>query len=184
MIDLISTFIAPLEKSGLRYLVTGSVATMAYGEPRLTNDIDLILEINRTQLQKLSEAFPEENFYLPPREVMEAECVRSQRGHFNIISLHSMLKADVYLCGNDALHKWAIGRPVRVAVADVEVSFAPIEYVILRKIEFFQEGGSEKHLRDIANLLEHDSSITTNAFLQEQMQTRNFTAIWQKILSL
>lgn len=31
----------------------------------------------------------------------------------------------------------------------VDVWVAPIEYVIVRKLEYFREGGSEKHLRDI-----------------------------------
>jgi ABC-type microcin C transport system permease subunit YejB len=43
VIELIDTFIRPLIATGLPYAVTGSVASMAYGEPRLTNDIDLVL---------------------------------------------------------------------------------------------------------------------------------------------
>jgi hypothetical protein len=53
MIDLISTFIEPLEKSGFSYMITGSVATIAYAQPRLTNDIDLILEISHKEVDLL-----------------------------------------------------------------------------------------------------------------------------------
>lgn len=66
MTELISTFVGPLNVHGIRYVVTGSVAAMAYGEPRLTNDIDLILEIRPADIPSLVKAFPESLYYLPP----------------------------------------------------------------------------------------------------------------------
>ena len=55
--------------------------------------------------------------------------------------------------GQDDLHLWAIiGNSQRVQLDDDQVSFAPPEYVIVRKLEFFREGGSEKHLRDIGRM--------------------------------
>ena len=41
MINLVVLFVAPLERAGIRYAITGSVAGSAYGEPRLTNDVDI-----------------------------------------------------------------------------------------------------------------------------------------------
>ena len=43
--DLLSLFIEPLERLNLDYMITGSVASMLYGEPRLTNDVDLVLDL-------------------------------------------------------------------------------------------------------------------------------------------
>ena len=99
MIELLDVFIVPLARHGFHYLVTGSVGATAYGEPRLTNDIDLILETQGQDVASLIRAFPETDFYLPPSEVIQSERVRMQRGHFNIIHLETMLKADVYLAG-------------------------------------------------------------------------------------
>jgi hypothetical protein len=92
-----------------------------------------------------------------------------------------MLKADVYLCGNDPLHYWALARPVRIQLADLTVSFAPPEYVMLRKMEFFQEGGSEKHLRDIANIMETSDGIIDHSFLHAQINQRNLQAAWERV---
>jgi hypothetical protein len=36
-------FTRRLEAQGLRYMVTGSVAAMSYGEPRFTNDVDIVI---------------------------------------------------------------------------------------------------------------------------------------------
>ena len=44
--DLVSLFVLPLEALGIRYMVTGSVAAMGYGEPRLTNDVDVVVDLS------------------------------------------------------------------------------------------------------------------------------------------
>lgn len=170
MIEFIDIFVAPLERQGLRYLVTGSVASMVYGEPRLTNDIDLILELKPSEIPGLSLAFPESEYYLPPPEVIQTECVRPQRGHFNIFHLETMLKADVYLAGTDPLHCRAFEKQLPIDIEGTRVIFAPADYVILRKLEFFREGGSEKHLRDIASILSELGSQIDSARLAQDAQ--------------
>jgi hypothetical protein len=86
-------------------------------------------------------------------EVMTVEARRDRRGHFNVIHAPSGLKADFYLSNRDDLHDWAIERVRIVAIDGVEVNVAPPEYVILRKLEYRREGGSEKHLRDVRAML-------------------------------
>ena len=184
MTELIETFIAPLERHRLRYLVTGSVAAMAYGEPRLTNDIDLILEIQSTDVDSLRLVFPETGFYLPPADVIHSERIRPQRGHFNIIHLESMLKADVYLAGADPLHRQAFENSLRMEIDGIHVAFAPPDYVILRKLEFFKEGGSEKHLRDISSMLAESGSEIDQDYLDQETRERGLSIPWQRAKDL
>jgi hypothetical protein len=179
VIELIDTFIRPLITTGLPYAVTGSVAAMAYGEPRLTNDIDLVLEIKTSDIHRLVSAFPEADFYLPPSEVIAAEIVRGNRGHLNIISQHRLLKADVYLVSNDPLHQWAMDNLKTIDIDDLAIAFTPPEYLIIRKLEFFREGGSQKHLRDIAAMLAESSDIIDQSFLQKQLTNLNLSAQYQ-----
>lgn len=184
MIEFIGTFIEPLDRCGFRYLVTGSVAAMAYGEPRLTNDIDLILDIAEQDVAALATAFPAAGYYLPPVEIIHSERVRSLRGHFNIIHLESMLKADVYLAGADPLHRWAFEHVQRMEIDGIQVAFAPPEYVILRKLEFFQEGGSEKHLRDIAAIVRDSGQEMNVDFLCSEANSRGLATAWQRAREL
>ena len=178
MIEFIDIFIEPLEMHSLRYLVTGSIGAMAYGEPRLTNDIDLILAIQSADVASLISAFPDSDYYLPPPEVIHSERVRMQRGHFNIIHLETMLKADVYLAGADPLHRWAFEHEVRMEIDGRQIAFAPSEYIILRKLEFFQEGGSEKHLRDIAAMVQESGAEIDTDFLAQEVLARGLGAAW------
>ena len=145
-------FTRKLESLGIRYMVSGSVAAIFYGEPRMTNDVDIIVHLHSTDASKLEDAFPGDQFYCPPCEIIKIEIARSQRGHFNLIHHETGFKADIYpVC--DALHRWGIEHSRSVQLEDDRLTIAPPEYVIVRKLQFFQEGGSQKHLRDIGRML-------------------------------
>lgn len=151
--DFIGLFVAPLEGLGAAYMITGAVAAVVYGEPRFTRDIDIVLELRRPDLGRFAAAFPEDEFYVPPPEVLRDEIGKS-RGHFNLIHHDTALRADLYLRGDDPLHAWAFERRRRVRVGALDVWIAPIEYVALRKLEYFRTSGSDRHLRDVRAMLE------------------------------
>lgn len=66
--DLLTTFVGPLERMGLTYMVTGGVASVVYGDPRFTRDVDLVLELEPDLVASFHEAFPSTDFYVPPVE--------------------------------------------------------------------------------------------------------------------
>lgn len=151
--DLIGLFVAPLEVSGVPYMVTGGVATVIYGDPRFTRDIDVVLDLRPEHVSRLSAAFEGDAYYVPPLEVLREEAARSPAGHFNVIHRDTALRADVYLAGNDPLHRWAFERRLRLEGGDTEVWVAPLEYVVLRKLQYYRASGSDRHLRDVAMML-------------------------------
>ena len=151
--DLIELFVRPLAQEGVRYFVSGSVAAMLYGEPRVTLDIDLVVFLRSVDIPRLEVVYPTEAFYVPPAEVIAVEAARERRGHFNIIHMETGLKADFYMAGRDELHAWAFRHAKQYPIGSLTVTVAPPEYVVLRKLEYFREGGSEKHLRDIRGML-------------------------------
>src|SRR5262245_6752207 len=104
--DLIEIFVRPLNDLEIRYLVSGSVAAMLYGEPRVTHDIDLVVFLRLNDIGSLPTAFPPPEFYVPPPEVIGAELSR-ERGSFNIIHADSGLKADLYGVSRDEIDAWA-----------------------------------------------------------------------------
>lgn len=142
-----------LEQAGIAYCIVGGLASIAYGRPRLTLDADLVVSIEPAQVDALIAAFPAEDFYLPPAEVLHAELQRETRGHFNIIHQHSALRADCYLPGSSELARWELAHRRRLSLGTGEAWFAPAESVIIHKLLFHREGGSEKHLEDIRGIL-------------------------------
>ena len=147
--DLLALFVEPLDRLGLDYMVTGSVASMLYGEPRLTNDVDIVVDLRPGDVPAVRSAFAAADYYCPPEEEILVETARSSRGHFNVLHLPTAQKADFYLAGEEWLHRWAFPRSQRLEVGTRSIRLAPPEYVIVRKLVFYREGGSSKHLRDI-----------------------------------
>jgi len=165
-------------------MVTGAVAAIAYGEPRMTNDVDLVVRLEPDDSRKLISAFPAADYYVPPLEVMEEERQRSRGGHFNIIHLDSALRADIYLVGNDPLHGWAMARRQTASIGGDEIWFAPLEYVIVRKLEYFQQSDSDRHLRDIAGMLRVSGEQVDHGQLDRLIVERQLGVSWRRVSEL
>ena len=83
--DLISLFVAPLNRLGVMYMVTGSVASGTYSHIRFTNDVDLVAVLSDVDADRLHAAFDTPAFYVPPLDVIHTERARSEHGHINLI---------------------------------------------------------------------------------------------------
>ena len=178
--ELFLLFVRPFNRAGIRYVIGGSVAAIFYGEPRLTNDVDFIAFLNEATIRRLPEIFPPSDFYLPPPEAIAAEAAREQRGQFNIIHKDTSFKADVYLTGRDEFNAWAFRHKRQVEFEGEKLVLAPPEYVIVRKLEYFREGGSEKHLRDIRGMLKVSGEQLDLGALDEWIARRGVQAEWQR----
>lgn len=120
-LDLVSLFTAPLERCGVPYFVTGSVAALLYGEPRMTHDVDLVLTLSDREIPRVLEAFPESDFYVPPLDVVRIEVRRpnmsscesshgfAKAGRRNTSArrgILALLGADAASLDHVALHRW------------------------------------------------------------------------------
>lgn len=179
--DFLELFVVPLERTGANYLITGSVAATFYGEPRATHDIDMVVMLSTDQIRALEGAFPAESFYLPPLEVMQVEAQREGRGPFNVIHHESGLKADFYLASSDELHTWAFEHVRRYSIDDLEIRLAPPEYVIARKLEFYREGHSAKHIRDIRSMLRLSEELIDRSVLGDWVVRRGLHEEWAEV---
>lgn len=178
--DLISLFVVPLNRLGVEYMVTGSLAAGTYGEPRLTNDVDVVIALSERDAVRLHELFDTPEFYVPPLEVLEAERRRSRHGHFNVIHHDSAFRADVYFAGDDPLHRWAFERCEKILIDDTVVWMAPPQYVIIRKLEYFRDTGSPKHLSDVSAMLTVLGSRLDQGALTQQINAFRLSAEWAK----
>ena len=181
--SLISIFVKPLNHANIEYMVTGSVASILYGEPRMTHDIDLVIKLSDKDVIGLSKVFPEDQFYCPPKDVILSEVSREVRGHFNIIHHRTALKADLYPIGKDTLHQWAMGQRRKIKFENDEICVAPPEYVIIRKLDYFREGGSEKHLTDIKKMLKYSGDIMDISILKEKAAQLGLQEQLNKVLN-
>jgi hypothetical protein len=174
----LAAFVEPLERLGVLYCITGSVAASVYGEPRLTADVDVVLLLGPADLDRLRSAFPEALYYVPPEETLRLALAQRARGMFNLIHHASQFKADIYLAGSDPLHAWALQHRRRIDLGGLGAWVAPPEYVILRKLEYLREGGSDKHVRDVRFMVA--ATALDRTFLDAQIARLGLQEQWRR----
>jgi hypothetical protein len=168
------------ERLGVPYRVVGSMASMAYGEVRFTNDIDFLVELQQNQVEALEREFPPPDYYVSGSAAREA--IRARR-QFNIIHLPSGLKIDIIQCQDSEFGRLDIELGQRLkSEGQFDAWFGAIETIILMKLRYFQEGGSEKHLRDIASMLLIQDDRVDHAFIAQWADKLGVTTEWQMVL--
>ena len=112
---------------------------------------------------------------------MASEISRPNRGHFNILHIATGSKADLYPSHNHPYNRWAWQHRRLVPLGNIEVYFAPPEYVILWKLEFLREGGSDKHIRDIRGMLSMSRDVIDLTFLNKTTTELGLTPSWNMV---
>jgi hypothetical protein len=180
-IDILRHAVEALDRMNAPYLVVGSFASIAYGESRFTQDIDIVAAFQLKHVDELLKAFPPDDFYLSEAAIREAIRTRSQ---FNVIHPSSGNKIDFILPRADewATVRMARRRPVRM-LPDRDVMTAAPEDVILGKLWYFSEGGGDRHLRDIAGILRVTGDGVNRAEVERWASKLGYLEIWQQIVA-
>lgn len=169
------------ERLGILYRIVGSMASMAYSEPRFTNDIDILVDLREEHLEEIIQEFPAPDFYLSENAIREAIQNRHQ---FNIIHFPSGLKLDIIQRKNTEFGELDITLGQRLtSVGHYDAWFASPENLILVKLQYFQEGGSEKHLRDVASLLLVQGENIDRGYIMEWSKKIGVGEEWKLILN-
>lgn len=141
---------AALEAIGVPHVVVGSLASIAFGEPRLTRDGDLVADVKLGQVATLAAALAPD-FYVDPPSVREA--VRDHRS-FNIFHRTTMFKIDVFPC-TSAFNRSVIQRAVRVERGADTIPVATPEDCLVAKLHWYRLGNevSDQQWRDVLGVL-------------------------------
>ena len=149
--ELLRYLVDTLDALAIDYMIVGSHAAIYYGEPRFTQDVDVVIELTATALPSLLGRFPHTEFYVSEDAARDAV---TQRGQFNIIHGMSGVKIDVFIGKDTEYDRLRFQRRHRLPlVPGREAYFARPEDIVLYKLLYFRQGGSDRHLRDIAGIL-------------------------------
>lgn len=179
LFEFLRKIVGVFEQLNIPYLVTGAVAAMAYGEPRLTNDIDIVAAIDEKHIPSLLKSFPTGEFYISDEMIREAI---DRHGQFSIIHPASGLKADVIIRQETPFDDSRFERIHRIYPAEsYQANFASPEDVIIKKMEYYKGGGSEKHLRDIAGILTISGGMVDRNYIAEWARRLDLSEIWDAV---
>ena len=138
-----------LDRAGIPAMVSGSLASSFHGQPRTTNDVDLVIAPTPEQLETFLAAVGAD-YYVSPEAARQAlrDC-----GLFNVIDGRSGWKADFILRKNRPFSAEEFGRRRPAEIMGVRVHVASPEDVVLSKLEWARGSGSERQLRDAAGVI-------------------------------
>ncbi len=182
--ELLLRFVATVESLVVPYFITGSVATTYYGEPRFTNDIAVVVALSPDRVRDFVDAFPSSEFYISEDAARDAAS-RAAAGtstQFNIIHPASGLKVDIMVPADNAYNRSRFARVRREATGSgTTAAVASPEDVILKKLEYFREGRSEKHLRDIAGVLAISRDLIDLGYIDHWAAQLGVAEYWARL---
>lgn len=154
MLDsLLREIVTALDGLRIPYMLSGSLAMSAYTVPRMTRDIDIVIDLELDQADSFVKIFSG-NFYVH-RPSVEEEIRR--RGIFNVIDHRSGYKIDFVVKKNTEYRKEEFKRRRESEIFGFKTWLVSPEDLILSKLIWIQELQSEKQIEDIRNLLENPS---------------------------
>lgn len=173
-----------LEAAGVDYLIGGAIAEWAWGEPRATQDLDVVINLPVEAIVKFSKELEKRDMLLPSDIILDAMVEERADIPLNAIHMYSGLKADLYLMREgDALRQSAFRRRMLVdygpPIGSVYVH-SP-EDLILYKLLYLGLSGQPKHARDIAAILRARAGQLDHAYIERWVGQLGLNSAWKEI---
>ena len=181
--DAFAPLRSALEQTGVRYAVSGSWASTAFGEPRFTNDVDILADFTPESLDRFLSTLPK-MFYVDPQEARNA--VRSGRP-FNVIYMPMAFKFDFFPARAFPLGIDELDRAVLLThsgLSEAPLPFVTPEDILLAKLHWFRAGGgvSEMQWRDILGIVRSRGATLDPKYLEQSAAKLDLLALLERAL--
>jgi hypothetical protein len=177
--------IEALNAAGVEYLIGGAIAEWAWGEPRATQGLDLVVNIPIKSIKKLSKELKKRDMLIPADIILDS--ILEDRGDIpiNAIHIYSGLKADLYpVREGDELRESAFQRREQVdfglSIGNVYIHSA--EDLILYKLMYFGLSQQSKHSRDIAAILKAKKNELDVDYIEQWVARLGLSSLWKEML--
>jgi len=161
--EVFETVLKALNRAGVDYMITGSIAGIYYSRPRVTHDMDIVIKMQPEQV----DAFIREVgncFYAEAATIRDSVLKKEQ---FNIIHIATGTKIDFRHLIDREYDAERFRRKRLAGVGKVEAPIAAPEDVILKKLEWVKMGASKRHMEDIAAIIAVQGDALDVAYLRK-----------------
>lgn len=148
-IDILKDVSKKLEGVGIAFMLSGSLAMNYYAVPRMTRDIDVVVELTRDDVEKIVHVF-EDSYYISKDAVREAV---EHASMFNIIHNSGIIKVDFIIRKNNEYRQEEFERRRKISNGDFDTWIVSKEDLIISKLYWAKDSHSEMQFRDIKNLM-------------------------------
>jgi len=177
-IDVLKLVCTRLEEIHIPYMLTGSFAANCYAVPRMTRDIDIVIEIGPSHIPQLLAAF-QEDFYITKEPIFEALQYQSL---FNILHTDSILKIDFVIRKKAYYREVEFQRKRQIQLDDTKIWIVSPEDLIISKLHWAKDSLSEFQLKDVRNLLSSVQNLDQQ-YMSKWIRELDLNPLYEKALN-
>jgi len=184
--DFIKLILEALQAAGIEYLIGGAVAVWAWGEPRSTLDLDLVVNIPLEAVGSLSHELKVRDFLVPAEIILQNILEDRADLPINAIHLYSGYKADLYpMRPGDELRASAFARRQRIDLGEPlgEIYLHSPEDLIVYKLWYYSLSQQTKHLRDITSIVLTLGDELDQDYISFWVNQKGLTSLWAELLA-
>ncbi len=175
-LDLLKLVARRLEGAGVPYMLTGSMALSYYAEPRFTRDVDLVVQIGPERVDSTASLFADD-FYA------DADALRTavaRHGMVNLIHNETLTKVDLIVQKATPYHAEEFDRRQSVIIEGTPVWIVSPEDLVISKLLWLNQGGSDVHRRDVASLVASTDALDMD-YLEAKVRELDLTDLWKEL---
>jgi hypothetical protein len=167
-----------LEAVGARYAIWGGWAVVAYGEPRFTMDMDILLDPFGLPGRMFVKRLQESNFQVDEVALFNA----LGGGYFNVVHLPSQLKVDFFVPAQNTLLHRAIQERAHLPFDEIRrAAYVSAEALIITKLQAYAESQSTRHLDDVASVVRLQAQKLGNERIDIAAARMGLLGIWRSL---
>ena len=175
-LEILKTVVGRLEQARVPYFISGSMAANYYSVPRMTRDIDIVLELRPAHLKLFVESF-RDDFYVEEESIREEV---NRRGMFNLINKEYAFKVDFIIRKETEFQDSCFKRRREVRLGDYDAWMISLEDLVIAKLLWAKDSLSELQLRDVKNLLLTAGNLDT-VYLDQWIGRLSLKEIYKKV---
>lgn len=176
--DVLQRITGALDRAGIAYMLTGSFATVYYGSPRSTQDIDFVIAATPAQLQAFIQGLPPSEYYVDTDAALEAQ---KRQSMFNVIDMKTGWKIDLIILKARAFSQEEFSRRRRLSLEGTSLFIASVEDVILAKLEWSKLAQSRRQIEDAAGILKLRAASLDFQYLDKWLNNLELTNEWKDV---
>lgn len=177
-LDILKIVIERLDKADIPYMLTGSMAANFYTVPRMTRDIDIVIEISERDVERLSSLFSAD-FYIDKEAIKKA---LGGRQMFNIIHTEAVVKVDFIIRKDIEYRKVEFNRRRKMEFEGRDIYVVSPEDLLISKLFWAKESMSGLQIGDVMNLLETVGELDRE-YIEKWVNKLELEDVWKAALA-
>ena len=175
--ELLAGAIRALNAAGVPFMVTGSLASSFHGEPRATNDLDIVIDPTSATLERLIAGLQASGFYV---DAAAAQTALAERAQFNAIGAGAW-KIDFIVRKDRPFSREEFGRRRPADLLGTPGFVASAEDMVVAKVEWAAATDSDRQLRDVAAMLDIGRGRLNLEYIRRWIGALDLRATWDKV---